>query len=240
MAATSMSPTTSDEPGLAPLVEDCGGLRGRARVGIVGGTFDPIHVGHVQAGLLARDQLCLDAVVFMPAARSNFKRDLVPAPAADRVAMARLALAGLARCLVSAQEVRRGGVSYTSQTLAEVATQLGPGTRLYFVLGGDALATLPTWHDAATIARHATIAVAARAGSADVARAAERARACPARFTVTVLAGDVTRVSSTQVRGLVARGRSTAGLLDPRVRAYIDGRGLYRMAAGASRREGAE
>lgn len=202
---------------------------GRApQLGVVGGTFDPIHRGHVEAGLAARDELCLDALLFVPAGIPSFKRDLHLASAADRLAMVRLALAEVdGVCAVSACEIERPGVTYTSDTLAELSRVCPVGTRLTFVLGADSLETLPLWHDAATIARLARIAVATRAGH-DVGTALARLRSGGLGFQVEVLGRTVSDVSSTQVRRLVRAGLDVSTLVGERVAAYIGEHGLYR------------
>lgn len=209
-------------------------LRGRAaagcvpQLGVVGGTFDPIHRGHVEAGLAAREELGLDALLFVPAGVPSFKRDLRLASGADRLAMTRLALAGAGGiCAVSAREVERPGITYTADTLAELARACPRTTRLTFVLGADSLETLPLWHEAAAIARLARIAVATRVGH-DVEAALGRVQASGLGFDVRVLRRQVCDVSSTQVRALVRQGRDVSGLVGPQVAAYIEAHGLYR------------
>lgn len=199
----------------------------KPQLGIVGGTFDPIHRGHVEAGLAARDELGLDALLFMPAGVPSFKRDAHLAGGADRLAMARLATAGLPGVVgVSEREVARPGITFTADTLADLTRVCPPGTRLTFVLGADSLETLPLWHDAPTIARLARIAVATRAGH-DVSSALGRLDASGLGFDAVVLARRVADVSSTQVRALVRAGRPVEGLVGPLVAAYISEHGLY-------------
>lgn len=197
------------------------------RLGIVGGTFDPIHRGHVEIGLAARDELGLDALLFMSAGVPSFKRDAHLAGGADRLEMARLAVRDVPGVVgVSEREVIRAGVTYTAQTLAELAQVCPPGTQLTFVLGADSLETLPLWHDAPAIARLARIAVAARAGH-DVGAALERLRASGLGFDVVALAHPAPDVSSTLVRSRVRAGLPVDGLVPPAVAAYIAERDLY-------------
>ncbi len=202
---------------------------GRApQLGIVGGTFDPIHLGHVEMGLAARDELGLDALLFMPAGVPSFKRDAHLASTKDRLAMVRIATACLAGAVgVSERETARPGITYTSDTLGELVRACPAGTRLTFVLGADSLETLPLWHDTPAIARLARIAVARRAGY-DVARALATLDASGLGFDVAVLKCVLPDVSSTLVRSRVREGGDVTGLVGPRVAAYIADHGLYR------------
>lgn len=215
------------------LVRECTRRGLAARLGVVGGTFDPIHRGHVLMGLAARDELGLDAVLFMPAGVPSFKRTARLAPAADRVAMARLAVAGLERCAVSRREVDRPGVTYTADTLRGLSAEL-PGAELVFVMGADSLETLPLWRDAATIARLATVAVAARAGH-DLAPALARLAQRAPGFRVCRLERALPDVSSTGVRAAAARGEDLAPLVGAAVTGYIRSHGLYRDGGGPRR-----
>lgn len=201
------------------------------RLGVMGGTFDPIHLGHVETGLFLRDELSLDGVLFMPAGVPSFKRDLRLATEPQRLEMTRLAVAGLERCAVSAREVERPGITYTADTLVELARACPEGTRLFFAMGADSLETLPLWHRAADIARLATIVVARRTGH-DVGRALDALGGSGLGFDVRVLSGAVRDVSSTQVRALVSRGVPVDDLVGPAVAGYIAREGLYHTSRG--------
>ncbi|MBS5449637.1 MAG: nicotinate-nucleotide adenylyltransferase [Coriobacteriia bacterium] len=220
-------------PGEGAVIE-C--LRARAaggrkpQLGIVGGTFDPIHLGHVEMGLAARDELGLDALLFMPAGVPSFKRDAHLASTKDRLAMVRIATACLAGAVgVSERETARPGITYTSDTLVELAQLCPEGTCLTFVLGADSLETLPLWHDAPAIARLARIAVARRAGH-DVTCALAALDASGLDFDVAVLERVLPDVSSTLVRSRVREGGDVADLVGSQVAAYIADHGLYRSS----------
>lgn len=197
-----------------------------ARVGVVGGTFDPIHLGHVEAGEAARDELGLDEVLFMPAGSPAFKQGRRIAAASDRLAMTRIAVRGLPACRASSLEVDRAGVTFTADTLEELATAYAAGTELFFVMGADSLETLPLWRRAADIVRLATIVVARREGH-DVACALERLRKSGLDARVRVLERAVPSVSSTLVRAYARAGRDVEPFVGAEVARYIREHGLY-------------
>ncbi len=115
----------------------------------MGGTFDPIHYGHLVAGEEARCAMDLDKVLFIPSARPPHKNERLVSPAATRVEMIKLAIATNPYFELSTIDVDRPGPSYSVDTVAVLQQQLGPQAEIYFILGEDALADLPTWHEAA-------------------------------------------------------------------------------------------
>ena len=115
------------------------------RIGILGGTFNPIHAGHVQMAVAARDALRLDRVLLMVAADPPHKRVAEAVAGAHRLRMAQLAAAGLPRVEASDLELRRTGRSYTVDTLRELHGRY-PGASLYWIVGSDMLHDMPTWH----------------------------------------------------------------------------------------------
>ena len=116
------------------------------KVGVLGGTFDPIHSGHLVAGEEARCALGLERVLFVPSARPPHKLDYRVSPPEERVEMVRLAIADNPAFELSTVDLDRPGYSYTVDTVALLQEKLGPRAKLYFILGEDALADLPTWH----------------------------------------------------------------------------------------------
>lgn len=115
-------------------------------IGIMGGTFDPIHTGHLLTAEFVRDAYGLEKVLFIPAAHSPFKLDKRVASAEDRLAMTELAVAGNPHFEASDIEMCREGVSYTSDTIAALHEYFGPEVPLYFITGADAINDLPDWH----------------------------------------------------------------------------------------------
>jgi len=187
------------------------------RRGIFGGSFDPVHFGH----LLVAERLCdledLDEIVFVPAWRSPHKRGTF-ASGEDRLAMLRLALRGNARFRSSDLELRRGGPSYTIETVQEFARRWQQRPTL--LLGGDALLDLHTWASAAELLRASRVVTYARPGHE---AAAKRARA----LGVTYHAGVVSALASRDLRALVRRGESVRYQVPETVRRYIAAHHLY-------------
>lgn len=133
------------------------------RLGILGGSFDPVHYGHLLLAESCREQARLDQVWFLPSAVPPHKQEQQLAPAAHRVEMLQLAIAGYAAFSVCTFEVDRGGVNYTVDTLAHLG-QEDPSRELFFLLGADALLELHGWKDSARICQLATLVVVGRAG----------------------------------------------------------------------------
>ena len=207
-----------------------------APLGLLGGTFDPVHHGHLRLALEVRETLALAEVRLLPAAQSNL-RDGARASAAEREAMLRAALdecpgAGLA---LDTRELERGGVSYTIDTLVALRAEIGRRP-LCFIVGADAWNALPRWHrwrelldqahfvvasrPGATLERHVDLAGAWTDEVADLsARPAGRVLTC---------AIPLLPISATDIRARVAAGRSIAGLVPAGVAALIASHGLYR------------
>jgi nicotinate-nucleotide adenylyltransferase len=204
------------------------------RIGIYGGSFDPIHYGHLLAAESVREQAGLDRVVFMPAAASPHKPGVGLAAATDRLAMLGLATAGHNAFSVSSIELDRGGTSYTVDTLETLATA-HPDDRLVLILGPDALAGFATWREPAQIAMLAEIVAVEREVLDDVA-AAVRAGGLAEIIGSETAAAIVQRrvgmpaigIRATTIRQAVATGRSIRYRTPRAVERYIATRGLYR------------
>jgi nicotinate-nucleotide adenylyltransferase len=195
------------------------------RIGMLGGTFDPVHLGHLVLGEAAREELSLDRVIFVPTGHSWRKTDREITPGPDRLEMLRLAVAGNPHFEVSTLEIEREGPSYTEITLAALQ-DANPGAEMFFILGRDALSDLPNWHDPSGVVRLATLVVAHREGEAtpreeDPALARLNAR-------IVWLPMPVIGVSATHVRERVSAGRSVRYLLPDAVADYVESHGLYR------------
>jgi len=205
--------------------------RGGLRLGLLGGTFDPPHVGHLLLAETAREELGLDRVVFVPARVPPHKRGRAVSPAPVRKALLAAALRGTGFS-ISTLELDRPGPSYTVDTL-ETMTRLHPGATLFLLVGADSLADLPTWRTPSRILSLATVAVAARPGAKGAA-AARRALG-GTRKAITFLGNPPIELSSTALRARVAAGRSIRFLVPAAVERAIAVRGLYRRAAGGGR-----
>ena len=191
------------------------------RTGVFGGTFDPPHVGHLLVALDAADALALDRLLWIPAATQPFKADDPMSDPAHRLAMTALLTDADARFVTDAVEIGRGGLSYTVDTLRTLEAR-DPGTAWVLCVGADAFRGFQRWREPREIARLATVAVLARAGTgADPAALA----AVPGATEVAVRRVDV---SSTEVRARLRAGRSVRGFVTEPVAAYIAAHGLYR------------
>ena len=189
----------------------------KERVGIFGGTFDPIHVAHVVAAVEVRRALGLDRVLLVPAGDPWQKRGQVSAAAADRVAMVEAAIEGIEGLEVCGIEVARPGPSYTADTLEALAA---PDRELFLVVGADVAATLSTWAGVERLPDLATLVVVDRAGAAT-------ADAPPGPWRVEHVAIPHLDVSSTDLRARAARGWPLDGLVPPGVVRIIAERNLY-------------
>jgi len=199
-----------------------------AAIGVLGGTFDPVHWGHLAIGEAAREALGLSRVLFVPAGRPPHKAGRAVSRAEDRVAMLEAAVADNPAFAVSRVEIDRRGPSYTVDTLATLTAQNRPATPLWFILSVEALAGLPTWHEPDRILELACLAVVPRAGRASIDetwfRAQFPARADRARW----IDGPAIDVSASEIRERAAAGRSIRYLVPRAVDAYITHHGLYR------------
>ena len=203
-----------------------------ARLGILGGTFNPPHVGHLAVAQAARVQLELDPVLLMPASASPFKAGGEQDPGADhRLAMCRLACEhepGLRACEL---EVRRGGASYTVDTLREIHA-IRSDAELTFILGADTARTLPAWREPRALLAMARLAVAARSGAAhDDVLGAVASVDPDAAAQVRFLEMPLLDVSASLVRARAAGGQALSGLVPPAVERYILEHGLYGASA---------
>src|SRR5512139_17950 len=133
------------------------------KIGLFGGSFDPVHLGHLLVAEAAREELELTSLFFIPAAQSPFKPDRQPTPAADRLRLLRLALAGNSFCRLDDQEVRRGGLSFTIDTVRDYTTRYA-GAQLFYLIGTDHVSQLPKWRDSMELARLVEFVIVPRPG----------------------------------------------------------------------------
>jgi nicotinate-nucleotide adenylyltransferase len=192
------------------------------RVGVLGGTFDPVHNGHLVLAAAARDHFRLDLVLFVPAG-DPWRKTRTILSAHHRLGMLRLAIARDESLGISDVELRRDGPSYTADTLESLA-----GERLddqfWFIVGADALEDMPNWKDPARIVSHAIIAVAPR-GDVDINEAYRKVPELAGRVETFPMAPVET--SSTEIRERVARGQDVQALVPDAVAEYIRMNRLY-------------
>ncbi|MGL4512874.1 MAG: nicotinate-nucleotide adenylyltransferase [Lacipirellulaceae bacterium] len=189
------------------------------RIGLFGGSFDPVHNGHLRLAACCRDQSRLHEVWLVPAAVQPHKPGGPVASDADRVAMLRLAVDGLAGLKVLTLEIDRGGVSYTIDTLRAVQHER-PDAELFFVMGADTLHDLPDWREPRAVLALATPLVAHRPGEpppdfAKLGGLVDAARL--AAFREHLVEMPATELSSSEVRRRLAAGEAVEGMLPPPV-----------------------
>lgn len=210
------------------------------RLGILGGTLDPIHLGHVETARAARAALDLDRVVIVPARVPPHRNDEPVASGFHRFAMAALCAAPYEWMIVSDEELKEPGPSFTAKTLDRLRASGLTGSQIFFISGADAFAEIATWHRYPELLDLANFAVVSRPGF-PVSAIPDRLPALSARFAAPERAPDLRRtpaiflvdaatpdISSTDVRRRLATGVPVSGLLCPAVENHIERHGLYR------------
>ena len=204
------------------------GLVSRRKVGILGGTFDPIHYGHLVVAEDCWYQLGLDEVLFVPAGRPPHKSGQLISSAADRVAMVELAIAGNAHFRLSRVDVDRPGASYSVEMVAALRQALGPETNLYFIIGRDALRDLPTWRSPNLLADLCQIVAVNRPGYPPLDLSRLDATIPHAGERIQQLVVPELNIAASDLRRRVADGRPITYMTADAVIRYIQEHGLYR------------
>ncbi len=186
------------------------------RLGLLGGSFNPIHHGHLITATRAAEALRLDRVLFIPAAISPLKRTAQLAPDRDRWALLRLAIRGNPLFQASDLDLKRGGVSYTVETLREL--HRSTKARLFWILGSDAARQLPRWKALDEVRRLAEFVVVTRPGD-NVSRSMSKEH---------IVNAPLLELSSSEIRDRVRKGLSVRYLVPDAVESYIRRKGLYR------------
>lgn len=197
------------------------------RLGILGGTLDPPHIGHLLLAEEARSALRLERVLFVPAGEPWRKAGQVLSAGEHRLAMVRLALAGSPGFEVSTLELERSGPTYTVDTLETLRQQMSPEAEFFFLMGQDSLADLPHWREPERIIALANLAVACRAGWEDAEATALEEKVPGISQRVVWLDMPYVDISSTAVRDRVRRGRSIRYWVPTAVEDYIRENRLY-------------
>jgi nicotinate-nucleotide adenylyltransferase len=197
------------------------------KLGVLGGTFDPPHVGHLALALAATDHLSLEKVLWIPAGQPWRKEGREITAAEHRLAMTELAIEGVEGFEVSDIEVLRPGPSYIVDTLAELLGRYGPDTELYLILGQDALLDMPAWKEPERIVALAWLVVALRSPAQDL-DVTEVEKAVPGvSRRIIVVPMSFIDVSATAIRAWAKKGASLEGLVPPPVESYIKSHALY-------------
>jgi nicotinate-nucleotide adenylyltransferase len=195
--------------------------------GVFGGTFDPIHLAHLALADAARESGDLARVLFVPAAVQPFKQEIAITPAADRLAMVELAIAGNPAFAVSRIELDRPGPSYTVDTLDALAADPANG-ELSLILSAETFLQLPRWRDADRIVALARLIVAPRDGYPDAGPEFLTDHFGPTGVRALFLDGPRLRISASELRSRAAAGHTLRYLVPDAVAAYIGDHGLYR------------
>lgn len=202
------------------------------RLGVLGGTYDPIHLGHLLLAEQAREALALDSVLLIPAGRPPHKPDRPLSTFSDRLEMVRLSVRGLAGLSVSDLERDTERPSFTVETLRRLSSGLLAADELWLLLGSDSLPELPTWRDPGEIRGLARLAVYPRPG-AEVGHPVGRVDG-----EIVILDGPRVRLSSTEIRDRVREGRSIRFMVPFPVEEYIRSHDLYRAGTESNREAG--
>ena len=199
------------------------------RLGLFGGTFDPVHYGHLILAEFCRQQCRLDKIWFLPTAVPPHKCDRECSPVETRIKMLELAVAGNEHFAVNRYEADRGGVNYTVDTLNHFRTQM-PDAELFFLMGADMLLDLPNWRDSSLVCELATV-VSVRRGGQPEPDFASLAEIAPderiEEFRRHQVEMPVIEISSTNIRERIRLGLTIRYLTTPAVEQFISSHGLY-------------
>ncbi len=195
------------------------------KIGIMGGTFDPIHFGHLVTAEAARDAFGLDEVIFVPSGRPPHKRNIIVSDAQHRIAMVNHAIISNPHFSLSTMETDREGYSYTIDTVNEFLRMFGTDTEIYFITGADAIKEILTWHRVDELMSKCHFIAATRPGFEF-----NQELHLPESYSQRIMSIKVPAlaISSSQIRTMVQEGKSIRYLLPDTVEAYIRKNNLYR------------
>ena len=197
------------------------------RVGVLGGTFDPVHLGHLAIAEEVRIELDLERVIFIPAGQPRLRADEYLTPAIDRLRMVELATGDNPHFQVCDIEIQRSGPTYTVDTLVELGQRFGPDTSLYFIVGADILGQVHRWKDPKKVLECCYLVVVSRPGNQDDDWPEWFQGADSAKDKVTQLEIPMVDISGTEIRRRASLGESVRHLVPDLVAEYIQDRKLY-------------
>ena len=203
----------------------------RMKTALFGGTFDPVHNGHIAVARSASELIGANKLIFIPAKRSALKADSPFAPDADRLEMIRQAISGIANFEVSDFELQRPAPSFTIDTVRHFRKEFGSDTELYWLIGSDSVSELDRWHKIKELIDQCNIACMYRAGceSPDFSVFADKlGNARVEKLQSNIIKTPLVDISSTQIRARLKKGLDVSDMLNPRVAEYIKSKGLYR------------
>ena len=197
------------------------------KTGILGGTFDPIHNGHLSIAGEAKKQLALSEVLFLPAGQPWMKSNQPILPAVHRLEMIRLAITGRPYCKLSTIEIEHRGPSYSVDTVAQLKALAGEASELYFIIGWDSLAQLPRWKEPSRLVEMCFLAAVPRPGYTQPDMKELETKIPGLSKRVIFLDKPRIDISATDIRERVAKGLSIKNLVPQAVEKYIEENGLY-------------
>lgn len=197
-----------------------------SRIGLFGGTFDPVHIGHLILCQEAHYQLGLDRILLLPAADPPHKRDRQVTPVSHRIEMLSLAIKDVAYLSINRVDVDRPGPHYSVDTVQILQAELGDQADLYFLMGMDSLRNLPTWHRPEWLAAHCNLVTFQRAGVELDWASLERSLPGIHR-KVSILAMPELEISSRDIRRRIQEGRPIRYMVPESVAEYIRTKGIY-------------
>jgi len=200
----------------------------KLKIGILGGTFDPVHLGHLIIAEETLSSLGLDRVIFVPAGDPWMKAGTPISPGPNRLAMALAAVTGNPAFHVSPVELDRSGPSYTVETLEELQADYGPQIEYFFIIGADALKDFGQWRNPERVLELCTLAVVGRPAQEKFDLSVLESTLPGIRKRVVVVDGVTISVSATDIRRRMAEGRSIRYLVPSAVESYIREHGLYK------------
>jgi nicotinate-nucleotide adenylyltransferase len=202
------------------------------KIGVLGGTFDPIHLGHLKVAEVVSAHLDLSEVIFIPAGQPWLKANNFISPAEHRLEMMRLALAGRSYFLLSTMEIERPGPTYTVDTMAELRRQFGSGHELFFILGWDNLTQLPKWHEPSRLIKLCQLVAVPRVDfpEPDLKSLGKTIPGLSQR--VILLDEPRIDVNASEIRRMVGEGLSISHLVPEVVEKYIKKKKLYAREKG--------
>lgn len=198
------------------------------KLGILGGTFNPIHIGHLLLAEAALDEVGLDGVMFLPSGHSYMKDSDEILAAGERLALTKLAVSEQPTFFVSDMEIKRAGNTYTYETLSSIKA-MHPDTELYFIMGADCLFSIENWKCPAEIFAACTLIAAVR-DDVDMEGLAKQAKKLEHTFgaKIILLPFLKTEISSTQIRERIRQGKSIRYMVPSAVQKYLEERNIYR------------
>ncbi len=199
------------------------------KIGIYGGSFDPIHLGHIELALQAKEELQLEKVLFIPTKHQPFKLDRKVTSEKHRVNMLKQAIQGEKDFEISYVELEKNEISYTINTLRRIRAFYSKDTEIFFILGTDAFLTIELWHESEELLHNYSFAIGSRPGYKE-----EQLKDCIDRIrdvyntNIVLLNNKKLPISSTDIKSNIRYGKSIENLVPKTVERYIHGNGLYK------------